>query len=215
MAAVHGQILLETERACAASFLYSPYCLLGGGPVCLYWQLWGFLRSLAPKLPPVFLPSTQTHNLRGRRASSHVSSGLRAYLSGPRHTLSNRNSRQTSNITSDFLVNKFSSEILNVKLIVIIYLSHYIWTVFKLSRLCVCVCVYKIFAVMYIFILKPHFSLHQLHFNGLVATWGSEMVLESIARDHQPQTFQSWELLIIIAIRANLYWVLAEYQRPW
>lgn len=80
---------------------------------------------------------------------------------------------------------------------------------------CVCVCVYKIFAVMYIFILKPHFSLHQLHFNGLVATWGSEMVLESIARDHQPQTFQSWELLIIIAIRANLYWALAEYQRPW
>ena len=206
MAAVHGQILLETERACAASFLCSPYCLLGGGHVCLYWQLWGFLRSLSPKLPPVFLPSTQTHNLRGHRASSRVSSGLRAYLSGPRHTLSNRNSRQTSNITSDFLVNTFSSEILNVKLILIIYLSHYIWTVFKLSKLCVCVCVcvYKIFAVMYIFTLKPHFSLHQLHFNGLVATWGSEMVLESIVRDHQPQTFQSWELLMR-AINNNSY----------
>ena len=73
MAAVHGQILLETERACAASFLCSPYCLLGGGHVCLYWQLWGFLRSLSPKLPPVFLPSTQTHNLRGHRASSRNS----------------------------------------------------------------------------------------------------------------------------------------------
>lgn len=50
------------------------------------------------KLPPIFLLNTQTHNLRGHGASSMLSSGLHAYLEGPRHTLSNRNSRQTSNI---------------------------------------------------------------------------------------------------------------------
>ena len=151
MASVHGQILLEAERACAASFLCSPYCLVGGGHVCLHWQLWGFLKSLAPKLPPIFLLNTQTHNLRGHGASSHVSSGLHAYLSGPRHTLSNRNSRQTSNIILDVLVNTFSSENLNVKLILIIYLSHYIWTVFKLSRLCVCVCVWDLWCDVYFY----------------------------------------------------------------
>lgn len=75
-----------------------------------------------------------------------------------------------------------------------------------------CVCVWNLQSDVY-FTLKLHLSLHWLHVKGSVATWGSGMVLESTALDHQAQTFQSREL--IIAMRAKVYWALAEYQGPW